>query len=129
PAFGNPGLEQEQDLKKFRPIDLAPYFTASASDFGAREQAKELGGVSAKDGLIRTPTGKQTFRGIPFLLGAEGIMKRSWVVLSKRNSTWTKQSIEISIEQKAGFLCLAGFCDWDENENPARNQDVIEKVG
>jgi hypothetical protein len=126
---GNPGLEQEQNPEKFKPIDLTPYFTASAMDFGPREQAKGLGGASAKDGLIRTPTGKQTFRGIPFLLGAEGIMTKSLVVLSKRNSTWTKQSIEISIEQKAGFLCLAGFCDWDENENPAPNQDVIEKVG
>ena len=129
PAFGNPGVEQEQDLKKFGPIDLAPYFTASASDFGAREQAKELGATAAKDGLIRTPAGKQTFRGIPFWLGPEGIKKKAWVVLSKRNSTWTKQSVEISVERKASFLCLAGFCDWDENENPAPNQDVIEKVG
>src|SRR3990172_6501702 len=122
-------LVQEQNPEKFKPIDLTPHFTASASDFGPREQAKELGGASAQDGLIRTPTGKQNFRGIPFLLGTEGIMKKTWVVLSKRNSAWTKQSIEIPIKQKARFLCLAGFCDWDENESPPPNQDVIEKVG
>ncbi|PYV44595.1 MAG: hypothetical protein DMG06_05885 [Acidobacteria bacterium] len=114
---------------KFKPIDLTPYFTSSPLDFGPRPQAKELGGASAQDGLIRTPTGKQDFRGIPFWLGPEGTKERSWVVLSNRNSGGTKQSIEVPIKQKASFLCLAGFCDWDENEHPSPNQDVIEKVG
>jgi hypothetical protein len=128
-STSNSAFEQEQNLEKFKSIDLTPHFTASALDFGPREQAKGLGGASAQDGLIRTPTGKQNFRGIPFLLGTEGINKKTWVVLSKRNSTWTRQSIEIPIKQKASFFCLAGFCDWDENESPLPNQDVIEKVG
>jgi len=123
------GSKQELSLEKFRPIDLTAYFSASATDFGTRAQAKGLDGVSAKDGLVRSPGGKQNFRGIPFLLGAEGIKNKTWVVLSKRSSVWAKQSIEVPIRQKAGFLCLAGFCDWDENETPQPNQDVIEKVG
>ncbi len=34
--------------------------------------AKELGGDSARDGLVRTPAGNQNFQGMPFRLGPEG---------------------------------------------------------
>ncbi|PYV89468.1 MAG: hypothetical protein DMG05_13610 [Acidobacteria bacterium] len=126
-ARANPPLAENPE--KFKPIDLAPHFTASSLDLGPREQAKELGGASAQDGLIRTPAGKQNFRGIPFWLGPEGTEKKNWVVLAKQNSPWSRQSLEIPLGQKAGFICLAGFCDWDSNESPSPNEDVIEKVG
>jgi hypothetical protein len=121
--------QQQRMEDKFIPVDLALYFTASSSDFGPRNLAKELGGPSATDSLIRTPSGKQSFRGIPFSLGPEDTSQKSWLILSKRSTAWTKQMIEIPIKQRASFLCLAGFCDWDENENPSPNQDLIEKVG
>lgn len=125
PSQSNVGTGPE----KFSPIDLTAHFTASVTDFGPRPQAKELGGESAKDGLLRTPAGKQNFHGIPFLLGPDGTQQKAWVALSKRNNSWTAQGIELAIGQRAGFLCLAGFCDWDGNESPLPGQDVIEKVG
>src|SRR5439155_661039 len=94
-----------------------------------RERAKGLSPESAQDGLIRTPAGKETFRGIPFLLGPEGVQKRSWVVLSKRKNAWVTESVEIPLNRKAGFICLAQFNDWDSNETPPPDEEVEEKVG
>ena len=128
-TLGNPQSSEQQPLEKFSPIDLAPFFTASSADFGPRENAKAFGGPSGQDGLIRTPGGKQNFRGIPFLLGAEGVTEKKWVVLSSHGSSWTTDHVVIPVRQKMNFLCLAGFCDWDENETPSANQDLIERVG
>src|SRR5208283_5933809 len=68
------------DPRKFTPIDLSHLFTSSPEDFGARLQARELSGECSEDGLMRTPGGEQTFRGIPFLLGPQ--RGKCWVVLS-----------------------------------------------
>ena len=122
-------LNGQQTKARFSPIDLTTYFTASPADFGPRENAKSLCGGSRQDGLIRTPAGKQELRGIPFLLGSEGTTEKKWLVLSKKNSSWSKPSLDIPVNQKVSFLCLAGFCDWDENESPLPGQYVIEKVG
>jgi hypothetical protein len=114
---------------KFIPIDLSRQFTAAPADFGSRERAKELSRESREDGLIRLPGGKQVFRGIPFWLGPEDAMKKSWIALSSQTASWMTQSLEMPLNQKAGFICLAQFCDWDPNERPAPGQDVLERVG
>jgi hypothetical protein len=127
------GVQAEEarpmDLDKFTPVDLSSYFTASPSDFGSREKAKMLGDSSEKDGLIRTPSGRQDFRGIPFLLGAEGLQSKSWIVLSRHAQRWTAETVDIAVNQKAGSLCLAQFCDWDPNETPTTDQEACEQVG
>jgi hypothetical protein len=117
------------DAEKFTPIDLTPHFTAAAKDFGPRPMAKELGGDSARDGLVRTPAGREVFQGIPFWLGPGGVEKKSWAVLSALANPWSTRSLEVPLQRKASFVCLASFCDWDENETPPPKDDVAEKVG
>ena len=68
------------DPRKFTPIDLSHLFNSSPEDFGSRRQARELSGECSEDGLVHTPRGEQTFRGIPFLLGPQ--RGKCWVVLS-----------------------------------------------
>jgi hypothetical protein len=114
---------------KFTPIDLAQYFNASPREFGPRKKAKEIGGDSTRDGVVRVPTGKQIFQGIPFWLGVEGVGSKSWIGLSTTPSSWSQRSVEIPLATKANFVCLATFCDWDENEEPPAGEDVAEKVG
>jgi hypothetical protein len=114
---------------KFTPVDLSPYFNVSPRDFGPREKAKEIGGGSARDGLIRVPTGKETLQGIPFWLGPEGLERKSWIGLSTTPKSWGERSVEIPLGKRARFVCLATFCDWDENETPPPGKDIMEKVG
>jgi hypothetical protein len=128
-AGQGPGPSPKFDAEKFTPIELGRYFNASPADFGPREPAKGLGGEAAKDGLLRTPAGEQNFRGIPFLLGPEGVEKKRWIALSARASAWTTHSLEIPLLQRAGFLCLTAFCDWDKNETPPPGEDVAEQIG
>ena len=116
------------DSGKFTPIDLAPHFTATSFDFEPRSQAKKMGVASPKDGLLHTPSGKQTFRGVPFQLGPEGAQK-CWIALSRRKDTWVTEAVEMPVNQKAGSICLAQFCSWDGNETPAPGQDAQERVG
>jgi hypothetical protein len=115
--------------QKFTPIDLRPYFNTSSVDFGPREKAKGLTGESANDGLIRMPGNNQTFRGIPFRLGPEGIHHKSWLVLSASPRSKATPYVEIPLGHRANFICLAAFCDWDENETPPPRDNVIERVG
>ena len=128
PAWSTDGSWEQFDSAKFSPIELSPYFTASPRDFGHREQAKRMGVGSPRDGLVHTPSGKQSFRGVPFLLGPGGL-QNSWIVLSTRKHSWLTDSVEVSLGQKAGSICLAEFCDWDANETPPAGQDVQERVG
>jgi hypothetical protein len=114
---------------KFTPIDLSPYFNASPREFGPREKAKEIGGECARDGLIRVPTGKKTLQGVPLWLGPQGLERKSWIGLSTTPKSWGERSVEIPLGKRARFVCLATFCDWDENETPPPGKDVIEKVG
>ena len=114
---------------KFTPIDLSRIFNCSPKDFGPRDAAKELGSESARDGLVRMPASNQNLQGIPFQLGPEGLDKKAWAVLSTRPNPFSTSSLEIPLRAKANFLCLASFCDWDENETPPPNVDVAEKVG
>ncbi len=125
--------EATRATKRATPIDLSRYFTASASDVGPREQAKDLKGASKRDGLIRTPGGSQVFRGLPFLLGSGGVRSKSWLLLSQVKKPWATGSVEIHLPPISGeirYLCLAAFCDWDANETPPEHvEDVREKVG
>jgi hypothetical protein len=117
------------NLRKFTTIDLTPFFNCSPADFGPREQAKSLIGYRGRPGLIRTPAGQQRLRGIPFLLGPEGWNTKGWALLSTRTKPWPARSIEIPLKRNAKFICLAAFCDWDPNEHPPLDQDVVEKMG
>src|SRR6266516_3082798 len=129
-APASPGTKNKQTVSdKFVPIDLTRRFTATPADFGPRERAKGLSGETRESGLISMPRGHRVFRGIPFLLGPEEATKKCWIALSSQTASWSMRSVEIPLNQKAGFLCLAQFCDWDQNERPAPGQDVLEKVG
>ncbi len=105
---------------KFTVIDLAGRFTCSPSDFGPQPRA---------GGAVRLPSGQQALRGIPFLLGPEGPERKSWIALSRGSRAWAAPSVEIGIDAAAQYLCLAQFCDWDENEIHPADPSVIERVG
>ena len=113
---------------KFTPLDLSSQFNTSAKEFGPRDRAKGMGGESARDGLIRPLAGSQALRGIPFRLGPEGVDKKSWIALSSRQGLGST-SVSIPVGNRARFICLAQFCDWDENETPPPVEDAMEKVG
>jgi hypothetical protein len=123
------GSGEAEPLRKFSPVDLTPFFSASPADFGPREGARTLSGGSDRDGLIRTPAGKQNFRGVPFWLGPDKVTEKRWIAVAKNGADWARNNQEILLNQKASFICLAGFCDWDQNETPPPNQDVYERVG
>ena len=114
---------------KFTPIDLRSFFTASTRDFGPREQAWALGGDCAKDLLIRVVRGKRDLRGIPFTLGPEDLDSKGWIVLSTKADSAAVAQLEIPLQQRAHFLCVASFCDFDENEEPGPGKDVFQKIG
>ncbi len=109
----------------FTPVDLTRYFNASAVDFGPREPIR----FRAADGLVRTPGGSRQFRGIPFQLGPGEVDRKSWIALSSHASSWTAASVEIPLARRARFLCLAQFCDWDENELRPSGVEAIERAG
>ena len=109
----------------FQTVDLSRHFNASADDFGPREPIR----YRSPDGLIRTPGGKQEFRGIPFALGPGDVRQKSWIVLSTRTAPWCSASVEIPVAATARFLCLAQFCDWDENELRPSGVEDIERAG
>ena len=125
-----PETKKDQTVSdKFVPMDLTRHFTATPADFGPRDRAKGMSRETRESGLVAMPRGKRVFRGIPFLLGPEEATKKCWIALSSRTASWSTRALEIPLDQKAGFICLAQFCDWDQNERPAPGQDVIERVG
>ena len=115
--------------EKFVPVDLTRHFNSSPADFGPQERAQWLGGDSARDHLLRTPAGENDFYGLPFRLGPDGTESKRWLALSTKPAPWTAQKVEIRLQERAGFLCLAAFCDWDKNERPGPGEDVTEQVG
>jgi hypothetical protein len=110
------GKEDQTVSDKFIPMDLTRYFTAAPADFGPRERAIGLSRESRETGLISMPRGTRVFRGIPFLLGPEEATKKCWVALSSQTAPWSKRSLEIPLDHKASFICLAQFRDWDPHE-------------
>ncbi len=88
-----------------------------------------MGGDSAKDSLIRVPGGKRDLYGIPFVLGPEDLQSKAWVVLSAKSGPTAAAKVEIPLGLKAPFLCLASFCDFDQNEDPGPGEDVFQRVG
>ena len=119
---GGPGAEpsQEYDQLKFTPLDLSRHFNCSSTDFGPRPEAS---------GLIRTPGGKQFFWGIPFQLGPDELHEKRWLALSTQPVQGFNRTVQIPIEQRATFLCLAAFCDWDKNENAPQDANAVDLVG
>lgn len=119
----------ETGASKFTPVPLAEYFNAAPRDLGSKPEARGLSAGGREDGLLRMPAGSQTFRGIPFLLGPEGVGNKSWVVLSRSQKPWATAEVEIAAAGKASYLCLTGFCDWDPLESPAPGDSSLERVG
>lgn len=109
----------------FTPIELNRFFNASATEFGPRDPIRFRG----RDGLIRTPGGRQQLRGIPFVMGPGQVEQKSWVALSTRDASWTARAVEIPVEKTASYICLAQFCDWDGHELRPSGVDDIERVG
>jgi hypothetical protein len=128
-ASAAPMPEAAEASSKFTPLDLKPFFTTSSRDFGPREGAWTLGGDCEKDLLIRVARGKRDLRGIPFTLGPEDLDAKGWIVLSTKSGPAAVARVEIPLQQKAHFLCVASFCDFDENEEPGPGKDVFQKVG
>src|SRR5437667_7827108 len=120
--------EQPFDPNKFTPLDISRHLTATARDFGAREQARGLLGCE-QDGLVHTLAGEQKLRGIPFLLAPEGSETKRWIALSARPSSWTVSSVEIPLPKRAAFVCVGAFCDWDSHEVPASGPAQVERIG
>ncbi|HEX5412645.1 MAG TPA: CehA/McbA family metallohydrolase [Terriglobia bacterium] len=115
---------------KFTPIDLSAHFNASPRDFGPRDRARAfLGGEAEKDGLVRTPAGNRRLQGAPFRLGPGGADQKSWSGLSTEAHPWTTPAVEIELNKKAHYICIASFCDWDRNETPAPGDIAIENLG
>ncbi len=131
PGGGQPPKTSQLASTKFTPIDISGAFNCSPKEYGPQEQAKGMSGLTGKDGLIRTPAGRQAFQGIPFLLGPDGLASKRWLALSNRPRQCFRRTIDIPVRKKATFLCVAAFCDWDPNESvPSSDPDVVmERVG
>jgi hypothetical protein len=117
-------LQRQADLQvadpplpsdKSSPIDLRRLFNASSHDLGSRDEFRRLGGDCGEDGFLRTPSGRQALRGLPFRLGPESLNEKRWVLLSTRPGA-PARSVEVPLGQPARFVCLATFCEWDEGE-------------
>jgi hypothetical protein len=115
---------------KFTPLDLSSHFNVSPRDFGPRDRARAfMGGEAAKDGLVRTMGGNRRLQGAPFRLGPEGTDHKRWVGLSTQSHEWTTPAIEVGLNTRAHYICIASFCDWDPNETPPPGDIAIEKLG
>ena len=101
---------------KFTPVDCSPHFTAAPADLSPGQP-------------LRMPSGQRELRGIPFALGPEGSSSKSWMVLSRRQASWTHPAVEIPLHGKAGFVCLAQFCERDPSESPAPGSHALERAG
>jgi hypothetical protein len=124
------GEEPEDASDKFTPLDLRSHFNVSAQDFGPRDRARRfLGGPASGDGLVRTVGGSQRLQGAPFLLGPEGTDQKRWVGLSTQTRGWTTPAVELQLNKKAQYICIASFCDWDPNETPPPGDITIENLG
>ena len=108
-------VEAAFDSAKFTPVELNSVLNASSSDFGPHDLARWFVAASGADGLLRTPTGRQNFRGIPFQLGPEGINNKCWAALSTKTGSWASTHVGLSINRNANFVCIASFCEWDSN--------------
>lgn len=131
-AVAAPGSDPESAdaTGKFTPLDLSGHFNVSPRDFGPRDRARRfLGGEAAKDGLVRTMGGNRRLQGAPFRLGPEGADHKRWVGLSTRPGAWTTPALEVELNKKAHYICVASFCDWDPNETPPPGDIAIENLG
>jgi hypothetical protein len=128
-ARTSPEPQTRDASDKFTPIELTPHYTAASQDFGKREGAFALGGECEKDLLIRVPGGKRRLQGIPFWLGPGDVDSKSWIVLSTKPGATVAAHAEIPLHEKAHYLLLASFTDFDPNETPGPGKDAFQQVG
>jgi hypothetical protein len=57
------------------------------------------------------------------------VQQKRWLRLSTRTGESSTRSAQIPLPQRASFLCLAAFCDWDNNEVAPPDIDAFELVG
>lgn len=124
-SMAAPAEAAPYDDAKFTPLDIGRFYSASPADFGPRKQASFF----SRDGLIHAPAGTREFRGIPFLLGADGAKSKRWLVLSTRSSAWTLAHAEFPVGRKSSHICVAQFCDWDPDDGQARAPENPKKAG
>lgn len=114
--------------EKATPVDLRRFFNASSHDLGPSDAFRRLGGDGADDGLLRTPAGRQALRGLPFRLGPETLNEKRWVLLSTRPRVAAARMIEVPLGQRARYVCLATFCEWDEGGDRGPGERVGETL-
>jgi len=98
------GANQSQaaSADNFTPVNLGSRFNVSLPAL-----VESLG--ESSENLAKIPTGHQSLRGIPFLLGSGGDAK-SWLLLRE-------QTVEVPlIARQTGYICLAQFCDRFETD-------------
>lgn len=109
------------------PVPLAALYTASPSGIGPRPWARNATGVT--DGLLRTPSGSQTLRGLPFELGPAPVTQKSLILLSSASIPGAVSSAEIPLNKPARWLCLATYCDWETVEFDPAGPEDMESIG
>ena len=113
---GGASQMQAAAADKFTPVDLGSQFNVAPPGL------LEVFGESSRDELARIPSGSQKLRGIPFLLGPGG-EANSWVLLRG-------QTVEIPLAgQKAGYVCLAQFCDRFEADFFKKGEEEADLLG
>ncbi len=108
---------------KFTPVDLTPHYSASSLDFSVPNRPSAV----SPEGL-RTPTGLNRVRGIPFLFG-DRRQGKDWLAISKVSQPGARERVEISIRRPAAFVCLAQFCDWPSERGDSPDPERFEPVG
>jgi hypothetical protein len=106
------------DTGKSTPIDLGRFFNCSSRDFGAREEARQAGGESAKDGFVRAPSGRQSLRGLPFDLGPGALDARQWVRLSTRKGPATTPRAGADVRHPPPGFSAAADPPWESSFLP-----------
>lgn len=109
---------------KFTPVDLSSHYSASSVDFKLPNHPSTVSPES-----LRTPTGLNRLRGIPFLFGDRRNGGRDWLAISKAGQQGARERVEISVRRPAAFVCLAQFCDWPSERGNSPDPERFEPIG
>jgi len=113
---GGASQMQAASADKFTPVELSSHFNVSLPTL------VDVFGASSGESLAGIPTGSQKFRGIPFLLGPGGGTK-SWLLLREHIA-------EVPLARhKAGYVCLAQFCDRFEADFVKKDEEDLDPLG
>ena len=126
----SPGPEAGDASGKFTPIKLSAYFNSSCA--GIRNPRKSCADRWGFRQGLPDPRSRRQARhaGNPLCLGARRFAEQKLdcpqyqVRAHGQPARWKSP-----VGQKAHFLCLTSFCDFDENESPEPGKDVFQKVG